>query len=59
MHADFIEPLFSNIYEQMANNNGARLVYQAIAKVEQENMHYTPTMKWLLGLRRLQTQLLR
>lgn len=58
LHADFVEPLLPDTYEQTTDHDGARLVYQAIAKVENEKMHYTPTMKWLLGLYRLRTQLL-
>lgn len=27
LHADFVEPLFPDIYEQMTNNEGARLAY--------------------------------
>ncbi|KAG5520319.1 hypothetical protein RHGRI_033030 [Rhododendron griersonianum] len=58
LHADFVEPLLPDTYEQTTDHDGARLVYQAIAKVENEKMHHTPTTKWLLGLYRLRTQLL-
>lgn len=58
LHADYVEPLFPDMYEQRTTHDGARLAYQAIAKVEQEKGHYTPIMRWLVGLHRLRTQLL-